>query len=621
MVLRKHMNLAEAGPEEAAIDTQTQDYYADELHTRWKDFVQRVRIHEMLKCMTAQHNKLKVLREHTELDEIIIAKHRAEEELKEELEEAETGEEGHTHEEHYDHDHDQDKDEEHHEGQDEEKDLEALEEERIRDEIEKERDEILNKGIDILFLRTQAEEEEAIAQIYPPLKRVLADPNYVAKCAVRMFRTRPNITEEEFNAIIELCDDRLEKQALRDAYEEIKNRDRYLHNADERRKMLYEFINSRFFVQFMLITIIVSIVGIFLLTFESIYITYGEIVANELTLLNSALPIIIPGGVLNDMFLNSAYPLIVLDNCIIGIFVVEATFKITIYKEDYFKKPWNLLDILIILVNFVEVAVELITKTLALSTDINANLYFKVLKSLRALRLLRVIKFLPNLQVIVTTVFQSMLSMGSIAVLMSLFIFVFAVMGRGLFSEDAPTNFGGLWLSFVTLFQLLTLDDWFELLQRMTQGDTHLFVAVLVDNFQLTLAATEIRKQKEALIYLEEKENFGEMFEELDSKTAPTDDAENDRFGSTYVDPRHPEMTVPDYFPISEHTREKILMEHVFKDLCALDFERFLWNRRLSIVHTIMDKAITVHRNSWTVQDNHDEVELGHLGHVHASSS
>ncbi len=61
---------------------------------------------------------------------------------------------------------------------------------------------------------------------------------------------------------------------------------------------------------------------------------------------------------------------------------------------------------------FSEVLVELITKTLALSTDINANIYFKVLKSLRALRLLRIIKFLPNLQVVVTTVFQSMLSMG-----------------------------------------------------------------------------------------------------------------------------------------------------------------------------------------------------------------
>lgn len=47
---------------------------------------------------------------------------------------------------------------------------------------------------------------------------------------------------------------------------------------------------------------------------------------------------------------------------------------------------------------------------------------------------------------------------------------VFAVMGRGLFYEWAPNKFGNLWLSFVTLFQLLTLDDWFELMD--STGDT-----------------------------------------------------------------------------------------------------------------------------------------------------
>lgn len=48
---------------------------------------------------------------------------------------------------------------------------------------------------------------------------------------------------------------------MRDAFEEKKNRERHLHNADEKRQMLYDFINSNFFIQFMLITVIVSTVG------------------------------------------------------------------------------------------------------------------------------------------------------------------------------------------------------------------------------------------------------------------------------------------------------------------------------------------------------------------------
>ena len=38
---------------------------------------------------------------------------------------------------------------------------------------------------------------------------------------------------------------------------------------------------------------------------------------------------------------------------------------------------------------------------------------------------------------------------------------MFAVIGRGLFYEVAPTRFGTLGKAFFTLFQLITLDDWF----------------------------------------------------------------------------------------------------------------------------------------------------------------
>ena len=37
-------------------------------------------------------------------------------------------------------------------------------------------------------------------------------------------------------------------------------------------------------------------------------------------------------------------------------------------------------------------------------------------------------------------------------------------MGRGLFAEEDPVHFSNIWSSILTLFQLLTLDDWFDLL-------------------------------------------------------------------------------------------------------------------------------------------------------------
>jgi len=75
---------------------------------------------------------------------------------------------------------------------------------------------------------------------------------------------------------------------------------------------------------------------------------------------------------------------------------------------------------------------------------------------------------------------------------------VFAVMGRGLFFEESPENFGTILLAFVTLFQLLTLDDWFELLEPVQKQDkdndtghsfqywvmfTYLFAYIVIEYF------------------------------------------------------------------------------------------------------------------------------------------
>jgi len=48
---------------------------------------------------------------------------------------------------------------------------------------------------------------------------------------------------------------------------------------------------------------------------------------------------------------------------------------------------------------------------------------------------------------------------------------MFAVIGRGLFYEVAPTKFGNLGRAFFTLFQLITLDDWFYLYSDVVQKD------------------------------------------------------------------------------------------------------------------------------------------------------
>ena len=40
---------------------------------------------------------------------------------------------------------------------------------------------------------------------------------------------------------------------------------------------------------------------------------------------------------------------------------------------------------------------------------------------------------------------------------------MFAVIGRGLYAKEDPKHFGNIFEALFTLFQLLTLDDWFEI--------------------------------------------------------------------------------------------------------------------------------------------------------------
>ncbi|ODM91458.1 Cation channel sperm-associated protein 1 [Orchesella cincta] len=557
----------------------------DELHTLWRELVQKARVHEMVKCLQAEKKKLKILQQTVEPDNLDFLEFAAHQQAAKSIAESEGTEEP------------------------------------WDDEVQKSDDvDVVEKVTRSSEVTTRASltKRDTYAKMGEEHHANIPKSAYNAqRNAAEILSNKPTLTDQEFEDIVELCEDKVEQKALREAFEEKKAREKYLHNADERRTMLYNFINSKFFTNFMLVTIITSIVGIFLLTFEFIAIRF-------------------------------AWPLIMLDSCIIGIFLVEAIFKVTIYKEDYFKQLWNILDMLIIVVHFVELAVDLITRTLALSTDINANIGFKFLKSLRALRLLRVIKFLPNLQVIVATVFQSMLSIGSIALLMLLFIFVFAVMGRGLFFERLPDKFGSLWLSFVTLFQLLTLDDWFELLEEneddrgidddslRNEGDDrfaywlmfvylfgylvieffvflNLFVAVLVDNFQLTLADAEIQKQKEALEELEAQKKFEDLKKEgseMDTidEEVKKDFNEGDQLG----------LTVEDYFPVDPDSREAELLGEFYKDLNSLDFNRFLWKRRLTLFNMIIDTALSSRANATQVvpeKVTEDDVDHHHDTH------
>ena len=133
------------------------------------------------------------------------------------------------------------------------------------------------------------------------------------------------------------------------------------------------------------------------------------------------------------------------DHIILGIFVIELAARILVHRLAFFRDPWSLFD-------FIVVAIALVPASETLS----------VLRALRVLRVLRLITAVPALRRVVEGLLAALPGMGSIALLIGLIYYVFAVMATKMYGQDFPALFGSLGDSLFTLFTVMTLEGWVE---------------------------------------------------------------------------------------------------------------------------------------------------------------
>jgi voltage-gated sodium channel len=132
-----------------------------------------------------------------------------------------------------------------------------------------------------------------------------------------------------------------------------------------------------------------------------------------------------------------------LDRAALVIFVIELTAKLYAYGWRFFRNPWNVFDLSV-------VAVALVPGTGP----------FAVLRALRLLRMLRLVSAVPSMRRVVATLLAAMPGAGAILGLLSLVMYVSAVMATSLFGPGVPEHFGNLGESLWTLFQTLTGEAW-----------------------------------------------------------------------------------------------------------------------------------------------------------------
>ena len=136
---------------------------------------------------------------------------------------------------------------------------------------------------------------------------------------------------------------------------------------------------------------------------------------------------------------------------VLGVFIVEAALKLFAEAprlHRYFHDPWNVFDFSIIVLSLIPAV-----GVLAL-----------VARKARLLRVLRLVSVVPELRLLVTTLVRSIPGMVHIVALMSVLTYIYAIVGYQLFSEHDPTHWHNLGVSLLSLFRVVTLEDWTDIM-------------------------------------------------------------------------------------------------------------------------------------------------------------
>ncbi|XP_019889115.1 voltage-dependent calcium channel type A subunit alpha-1 isoform X12 [Ooceraea biroi] len=222
----------------------------------------------------------------------------------------------------------------------------------------------------------------------------------------------------------------------------------------------------------------------------------------------------------------------------LALFMMEMFIKMyALGPRTYFESSFNRFDCIVISGSIFEVIWSALK---------SGSFGFSVLRALRLLRIFKVTKYWKSLRNLVISLLSSMRSIISLLFLLFLFILIFALLGMQLFggqfnfSEGTPpTNFNTFPIALLTVFQILTGEDWNEVMYKGIESQNmayslyfivlvlfgnytllNVFLAIAVDNLanaQELSAAEEEEKEED------KEKQLQELEKEIESLQKPGD--------------------------------------------------------------------------------------------------
>ncbi|KAB2954199.1 ion transporter [Heliorestis acidaminivorans] len=158
-------------------------------------------------------------------------------------------------------------------------------------------------------------------------------------------------------------------------------------------------------------------------------------------------------GLETSTFLTTSYDswFLLAHQLILAVFILEAIIKITAVApqwKKYFGDGWNLFDFSIIILSLIPATGQ----------------FAMIARLVRLLRILRLVSAIPELRLIVSTLIRSIPSMGHVLILSGILFYIYGILGYHLFHKHDPELWGSFGLSLLTLFRVITLEDWTDVM-------------------------------------------------------------------------------------------------------------------------------------------------------------
>lgn len=141
----------------------------------------------------------------------------------------------------------------------------------------------------------------------------------------------------------------------------------------------------------------------------------------------------------------------VLDVMITVFFLVEITIRFMgePEKTKFFNKAWNIFDTLIVVVSLIPIE------------DSEMALIGRLV---RIFRVLRMVSIIPELRMLLNSLVKALPQLGYVMLMMFIIFYIYAAVGATFFAEINPVLWGDISISLLTLFRVMTFEDWTDVM-------------------------------------------------------------------------------------------------------------------------------------------------------------